>query len=182
MQYGPREVEPQGEAWSNFKVAQVLAARLGIGDKVFGQSPAEIVEAMFQGPRTGHAATIDPKALPTAGPVRIAPEGGRLPAFEIAKPLTLWINDGLMAVFFFLVGMEIKREVLAGHLASVQRAALPAIGAVGGVIAPALIYLAVARADPSALRGWAIPMATDIAFAVAVAVALGRAVPPARKD
>ncbi|HJQ57798.1 MAG TPA: molybdopterin-dependent oxidoreductase [Vineibacter sp.] len=77
MQYGPRAVEPQGEAWSNFKLAQVLAERLGLGDKVFGQSQAEILEAMFQGPRTGHAATIDPKALPTAGPVRIAPEGGQ---------------------------------------------------------------------------------------------------------
>jgi anaerobic selenocysteine-containing dehydrogenase len=77
MQYGPRAVEPQGEAWSNVKLAQALAQRMGLTDAVFRQSPNEIVRAMFQGPRTGHAAGIDPQTLPSAGPIRIAPEGGQ---------------------------------------------------------------------------------------------------------
>ncbi len=102
-------------------------------------------------------------------------------AFGIEKPLVLWINDGLMAVFFMAVGLEIKREFLQGALSGWKRAALPAFGAAGGVILPALIFLAIAQADPGALRGWAIPMATDIAFVVAIAAALGPAVPPALK-
>ncbi len=101
--------------------------------------------------------------------------------FGLGKPLYLWINDGLMAIFFFLVGMEIKREFMQGSLMGIRRAALPAIAALGGVIVPALIYATVARNDPAALQGWAIPTATDIAFVVAVAASLGRAVPPALK-
>jgi NhaA family Na+:H+ antiporter len=101
--------------------------------------------------------------------------------FEIAKPLTLWINDGLMAIFFFLVGMEIKREFIEGHLASLRQATLPLFGALGGVIVPALIFVMITAGDPEARRGWAIPMATDIAFAVAVVSALRSAVPVSLK-
>ena len=88
--------------------------------------------------------------------------------FGIGKPLLLWINDGLMAVFFFLVGMELKREIVEGHLSSVRTASLPAFAAVGGMAAPAVIYAALNWGDPEALRGWAIPAATDIAFALGV--------------
>ncbi len=87
-------------------------------------------------------------------------------AFAIEKPLLLWINDGLMAVFFFLVGLEVKREIMRGELSSFDKAALPIFAAIGGMAMPALIYSVINLADPSALRGWAIPAATDIAFAL----------------
>jgi NhaA family Na+:H+ antiporter len=102
-------------------------------------------------------------------------------AFGVAKPLLLWINDGLMAVFFFLVGMELKREVLEGHLSSWRRASLPTFAAVGGMLAPAAIYSAFNRADAVAMRGWAIPTATDIAFAMGVLSLLGSRVPASLK-
>ncbi len=101
--------------------------------------------------------------------------------FKIAKPLLLWINDGLMAVFFFLVGLELKREVLEGHLSSPRRASLPAFAAAGGMLMPALIFMAFNRSDPLAMKGWAIPTATDIAFALGVLSLLGRRVPVALK-
>jgi Na+:H+ antiporter, NhaA family len=100
---------------------------------------------------------------------------------HLAKPLLLWINDGVMAVFFFLVGMELKREILEGHLSSLRTAALPAIAALGGMLAPAALYLYFNRDDPVATRGWAIPTATDIAFALGVLSLLGRRVPTALK-
>ena len=92
----------------------------------------------------------------------------KLGALGIGKPLLLWINDGLMAIFFLLVGMELKREVLEGHLSSLRRASLPAIAAVGGLLMPAALYAALNWNDSTALKGWAIPSATDIAFALGV--------------
>jgi NhaA family Na+:H+ antiporter len=105
----------------------------------------------------------------------------RFGAFEIAKPLLLWINDGLMAVFFFLVGLELKREVLEGELSTPAQAVLPALGALGGMAVPALIYAALNWHDAVALNGWAIPAATDIAFALGVLLLLGKQVPVALK-
>jgi len=105
----------------------------------------------------------------------------RIGAFGIGKPLLLWINDGLMAAFFFLVGMELKREVVEGHLSSLRRAALPAFAAAGGMLAPAAFYVALNWGDSAAMKGWAIPTATDIAFALGVLTLLGKRVPAALK-
>jgi NhaA family Na+:H+ antiporter len=102
-------------------------------------------------------------------------------SFIIDKPLLLWINDGLMAIFFLLVGLEIKRELMEGHLSSPQKAILPAIAAIGGVVAPALIYTYLNWNDPVAIKGWAIPAATDIAFALGIIMILGNRVPVALK-
>lgn len=102
-------------------------------------------------------------------------------ALQLSKPLLLWVNDLWMAVFFFLVGLEIKRELLAGELASLRQALLPAGAALGGMVAPALIYAAINAGDPVALRGWAIPAATDIAFALGILMLLGSRVPASLK-
>ncbi len=99
----------------------------------------------------------------------------------IAKPLLLWINDGLMAVFFLLVGLELKREIVAGELSDRRKLALPLTGALGGMLVPALIYALLNRGENGVLAGWAIPTATDIAFALGALSLFGKRVPTALK-
>ena len=101
--------------------------------------------------------------------------------FSISKPLLLWVNDGLMAIFFLVVGLELKREALIGELNTPKKVMLPALGAVGGMVVPALIYAYFNWGDPVAIQGWAIPTATDIAFALGILVLLGDRVPAALK-
>ncbi len=101
----------------------------------------------------------------------------RVGALEIAKPLILWINDGLMAIFFFLVGLELKREFLEGELSRPANVLLPAIGAIGGMVVPIGIFVLMNRGDPAGMQGWAIPAATDIAFALGILSLLGSRVP-----
>ena len=96
--------------------------------------------------------------------------------FELNKPLILWINDGLMAIFFFLIGLEIKREFLIGELNSVKKIAFPLFGALGGMLVPILLFLLLNQ-NPETLKGWGIPMATDIAFSLAILKLLGSRVP-----
>ena len=134
----------------------ILAAMLAL---IFANSPLESYYALI---------------LDTPVEVRIG-------AFEIAKPLLLWINDGLMAVFFFLIGLELKREVIEGELSDKRNIILPGIGAIGGMAIPALIYVYFNYDDPNAIDGWAIPAATDIAFALGVLTLLGSRVPASVK-
>ncbi|HMQ45671.1 MAG TPA: Na+/H+ antiporter NhaA, partial [Mariniflexile sp.] len=97
-------------------------------------------------------------------------------SFELNKPLILWINDGLMAIFFFLIGLEIKREFLIGELNSAKKLAFPLFGALGGIIAPVTFFF-ILNQNPETLKGWGIPMATDIAFSLALLKVLGNRVP-----
>ena len=105
----------------------------------------------------------------------------RFGLLHIGKPLLLWINDGLMAVFFLLVGLEVKQEIVSGHLSSLQKVTLPGIAALGGMAVPALIYAWFNWNDPVAMRGWAIPTATDIAFSLGILSLLGKRVPVSLK-
>lgn len=101
----------------------------------------------------------------------------RFGKLHIAKPLLLWVNDGLMAVFFFLIGLEVKREVMEGHLSSLKQITLPGIAAVGGMVVPALVFIFFNKGDDFAMNGWAVPTATDIAFALGILSLLGPRVP-----
>lgn len=105
----------------------------------------------------------------------------RVGSLAVHKPVALWVNDFWMAIFFFLVGLEIKSELLGGHLADRRRLVLPVVGALGGMLAPALVYVAFNHGDSQAMYGWAIPMATDIAFALGVMSLLGSRVPVGAK-
>ena len=96
--------------------------------------------------------------------------------FELIKPLILWINDGLMAIFFFLIGLEIKRELMIGELNSVKKASFPLFAAIGGMLAPVLLFL-ILNKNPDNSHAWGIPMATDIAFSLAILTLLGKRVP-----
>lgn len=102
-------------------------------------------------------------------------------ALELHKPLVTWVNDGLMAIFFLLVGLEIKREVLEGELNTYRKSVLPVIAAIGGMVGPAIVYCFLNAGSTVALQGWAIPTATDIAFALGILVILGSRIPPAMK-
>ena len=105
----------------------------------------------------------------------------RFGSLQIAKPLLLWVNDGLMAVFFFLIGLEVKREVLEGQLSSIKQIALPGIAALGGMIMPAVVFILINQSESFAMKGWAIPTATDIAFALGILSLLGNRVPVSLK-
>ena len=105
----------------------------------------------------------------------------RVGGLQIAKPLFLWVNDGLMAIFFFLIGLELKREFLEGELSRPANVLLPVIGAVGGIVLPVAIYVTINQGNTVALSGWAIPAATDIAFALGILTLLGTRVPVSLK-
>lgn len=97
--------------------------------------------------------------------------------FNFTKTISHWVNDGLMAIFFFVIGLELKREILEGELSSFDRMVLPAIAAIGGMVAPAIIYVLININNPENMSGWAIPTATDIAFSLAVLLIIGKNVP-----
>ncbi len=122
-------------------------------------------------------ANLAPGSYAQAWSTELTIGGGRL---ALTETMQLWVNDGLMTVFFFVVGLEIKRELVRGELRDPKIASLPVLAALGGMVVPALLYLTVNASGPGA-RGWAIPMATDIAFAVAVLAIVGSRVPPRLK-
>lgn len=101
--------------------------------------------------------------------------------YELIKPVLLWVNDGLISIFFFSIGLELKHEFIEGHLSKFSNVLLPALGAVGGILFPALIFILFNFGDAEAIKGWAIPTATDTAFAIAIVLMLGKLVPPSLK-
>ena len=109
------------------------------------------------------------------------PVGVHIGVLKISKPLLMWVNDGLMTLFFLLVGLEVKRELFEGELNSLKKAALPGIAAIGGMLVPALIYTALNYDNLTAMHGWAIPTATDIAFSLAILALLGSRIPVSLK-
>lgn len=115
------------------------------------------------------------------GAIKETPVAIQFGAFKIDKALLLWINDGLMAVFFLLIGLEIKREIIEGHLSKREQIALPAVAALGGIIAPAAIYSFINWNNAVTLHGWAIPAATDIAFALGILMLMGPRIPTSLK-
>ena len=120
-------------------------------------------------------------ASPWYGLLLDVPVEVRIGALQIAKPLVLWVNDGLMAIFFFLVGLELKREVLDGELSDSSSVVLPLVAAIGGIVVPVSIFVALNYTDPDAMSGWAVPAATDIAFALGILALFGSRVPIALK-
>ena len=102
-------------------------------------------------------------------------------ALDIEKPLLLWVNDGLMAIFFFMIGMEVKREILIGQFSDIKQTILPIIAGIGGIAVPAIFYYLLTIDNPEAIQGWAIPTATDIAFALGILALVGPGVPVALK-
>ncbi len=105
----------------------------------------------------------------------------RIGSLHLDKSLYHWVNDGLMAIFFLLIGLEVKREIIEGHLSSLSQIALPGFAAVGGMVVPAAIYLTFNQNNPLATNGWAIPTATDIAFALGILSLLGNRIPTSLK-
>ena len=137
----------------------MLLALAALAALIVSNSPAQI----------GYERFLNQTLLLAAGPVRLE------------KSLLHWINDGLMVIFFFLIGLELKREFVRGHLSSLAKVRVPVFAAAGGMLGPALIFLAFNGADPELLRGWAIPTATDIAFSLGVLAILSTRVPPGLK-
>jgi len=158
-QHTPESTDPARPGPAQDRVGGILLALAALAALAVANSP---LEGAYR------------QLLDTPGIISIGTLG-------IEKPLQLWINDGLMAVFFFLVGLEIKREVMEGELSSWGQVVLPAVAAVGGMAAPALIFRAFTGDHGDALLGWAIPSATDIAFALGVLSLFGRRVPVALK-
>ena len=106
------------------------------------------------------------------------PVGFVIGSFELIKPFLLWINDGLIAIFFFSIGLELKKEFTQGDFKNPRNITLPLFGALGGILVPAFIFALINLGDTHALRGWAIPTATDTAFALAILIMVGKHLPP----
>ena len=147
-----------------FTIRDFIKLESAGGILLFGAAVAAMVAA--NSPLSGIYASL----LETVVAVQIAD-------LVINKPLLLWVNDGLMALFFFVIGLEVKREILEGELSSLRAIALPGFGALGGMLVPAAVYIALNWQDPIALDGWGIPVATDIAFALGLLSVFGRRIP-----
>ncbi len=157
------EVAPASDGPA-FTIRDFIKLESAGGILLFGAAVAAMVAA--NSPLSGIYASL----LETVVAVQVAD-------LVINKPLLLWVNDGLMALFFFVIGLEVKREILEGELSSLRAIALPGFGALGGMLVPAAIYIALNWQDPIALDGWGIPVATDIAFALGLLSVFGRRIP-----